>query len=353
MKIAIDCRMIGTGGIGSYISELIPHLLKNNECLLLGKHEQCTDFIRDKNVEFCYCDIKPFSLKEMIGFPKDILSKIHQYDVYFTPYCNIPGGISLPIFSTIHDVVFLDVPGLTGTVGKIARKFFYQRAINFSNGIFTVSEFSKQRIIAKLKCKKPIYITYNSVPSYLTKGDVISEKKDEILFVGNIKKHKGLKTLLDAYEIARQKGFSQKLVIVGNADNFKTGDVETVRRLEQMPKDSVVFTGKISNAALKELYAEAKLLVQPSLYEGFGIPPLEAMTMGTPVILSDIPVFKEIYNGFPVEFFEAGNAESLAEKLLSSKMEPVDIAKLKENGIGTEYSYEKSCDVILRAFANL
>ena len=102
MKIAIDCRMIGSGGIGSYVSELVPHFLENNECLLLGTHEQCMDFVRMANVEFCYCDVKPFSFEEMFSFPKEVLDKIHQYDFYFTPYCNIPGGIRIPVFSTIH-----------------------------------------------------------------------------------------------------------------------------------------------------------------------------------------------------------------------------------------------------------
>ena len=107
LRIAIDCRMIGSGGIGSFISELIPHFLKENECLLIGTHEQCAPFLRDQNVEFCFCDIKPFSFKESFAFPYEILEKINNYEVYFTPYCNIPSGINIPIFSTIHDVVFL------------------------------------------------------------------------------------------------------------------------------------------------------------------------------------------------------------------------------------------------------
>lgn len=335
--------MIGSGGIGSFIHEMIPYFLEKNECLLIGTHEQCMDFVRMNNVEFCFCDVKPFSREEIFSFPKDVLDAIHKYDFYFSPYCNIPGGIEIPIFSTIHDVVFLDVKDLTGFFGRLGRKFFYQRALNFSDTVFTVSEFSKSRILANLKCKKPISVVYNGIPKYLeTPLENPPAKKDQILFVGNIKKHKGLKTLLDACELAWSKGFTSKLVIVGNKDNFRTGDEETVARLESVSSQKVEFTGKISNESLKILYAESKFLVQPSLYEGFGIPPLEAMSQGTPALISDIPVFKEIYDGFPVEFFKAGDADDLSKKLLNFKTEKVDISALKN-----KYSYRNSAEKIL------
>ncbi|MDY2843432.1 MAG: glycosyltransferase family 1 protein [Treponema sp.] len=351
LKIAIDCRMIGSGGIGSFIHELIPYFLEKNECLLIGTHEQCMDFVRMQNVEFCFCDVPPFSFKEISGFPADVLQKINTYQVYFTPYCNIPCGIEIPVFSTIHDVVFLDVKELTGFFGRLGRKFFYQRAINFSDEIFTVSEFSKSRILKNLRCKKPLTVVYNGIPKYLENSieeDTQNppEKKDQILFVGNIKKHKGLKTLLDAFEKAAEKGFKSKLVIVGNKDNFRTGDEETVKRLESFPPEKVEFTGKISNDELKILYAESKFVVQPSLYEGFGIPPLEALSQGTPAIISDIPVFKEIYSGFPVEFFKAGDSDDLCRKMLDFKAEKADISNLKE-----KYSYRRSAEKIVAEMA--
>ena len=360
MRIAIDCRMLGSGGIGSFLSELIPYFIKENECLLIGSHEACTPFVRLPNVEFCFCDTKPFSPKEAFAFPTDILTEINHCDAYFTPYCNIPGGIEIPIFSTIHDVVFLDVKGLTGFLGKFARKMFYKRAINYSDAVFTVSEFSKERILHHLKCKKPLKVVYNSAPAYLREEfDEPPGKKDQILFVGNIKKHKGLKILLDAYEIASKKdeNFKSKLVIVGNAENFRTGDEETVARIQKIQESApsanskITFTGKISNDELKYLYAESKFLVQPSLYEGFGIPPLEAMTVGTRAIISDIPVFKEIYADFPVIFFESENAEDLAEKMLGFEEKP--FTDEEKAVIQNKYSYEKSAETILAEMISL
>ena len=77
LRIAIDCRMIGSGGIGTFISELIPYFLENNECLLIGTHEQCMPFVRMQNVEFCFCDIPCFSLKEIYSFLKELITKIY------------------------------------------------------------------------------------------------------------------------------------------------------------------------------------------------------------------------------------------------------------------------------------
>ena len=347
MRIAIDCRMIGSGGIGSFISELIPYFLISNDCLLIGKHEQCAPFLRRQNVEFCFCDVNPFSLKEFLNFPQDVLKKIHAYDFFFSPYCNIPNGIKIPIFSTIHDMVFLDVPELTGFFGRFARKLIYKRAVNLSKMIFTVSEFSKERIKAKLSCKKEISVVYNGVPSYLTQNDKNEEqiqKENSILFVGNIKKHKGLHILLDAFEKASSQGLKSKLVIVGNKDNFRTGDEVIVKRIKNFPNDKLIFTGKITNEDLKKLYKSAKVLVQPSLYEGFGIPPLEAMSCGTKAIISDIPVFKEIYEGFPVTFFKSLDSDSLCQKLLEAEKDDskIDISQLVE-----KYSYKKSAQKII------
>ena len=214
-----------------------------------------------------------------------------------------------------------------------------------------MSEFSKSRIQHHLRCKKPLVLTYNGVPQYLTEPfppDEQVEKADEILFVGNIKKHKGLSVLLEAFAAARAKGLSERLVIVGNAEHFRTGDEETAQRLSDAQRcdgGAVTFTGKVSNAELKALYARARFLVQPSLYEGFGIPPLEAMTVGTPALLSDIPVFKEIYAAYPVTFFRAGDAADLAEKLLTASRKPVDVRAITaERG----YSYEKAAEIILQ-----
>lgn len=348
MKLAIDCRMTNSGGVGSYLNALLPYLTKKNECLLLGNKDELEKFKSEKT-EILNLATKTFSLKELFAFPKEILKKINSCDIYYSPYFNVPGritgGIKIPVFTTIHDVVFLDVPGLASKTGTIIRKFFYKYAVFKSKKIFTVSEFSKERIIHNLKCKKTVVVTYNAVPGWFYEKDSepnsATAKENSILFVGNIKKHKGLSVLVDAFKIAKEKGFDLTLKIVGNSENFRTADENIFKKISEAPKNSILFTGRISDKELKELYRKTKRLVQPSFYEGFGMPPLEAMSLGTKAIISDIPVFREIYKDFPVTFFKAGDCNDLAEKLLSIKNENDEIKEFPQI-----YSFEKTAEII-------
>ena len=352
MRIAIDCRMIGSGGIGSYSSALLPFFIQKHECTLLGRAEQLEPF-RDSSAALVECTVPPFSIKELLCFPADIAKKINACDVFYSPYCNVPSGIRVPVFTTIHDVVFLDVKALASPLGTFIRKVFYMRAVQKSAAVFTVSEFSAERIRHHLKCRKPLVVTYNAVPAWFCEEDssasdntamsedAFSDASDSVLFVGNIKKHKGLSVLVDAFVAARERGLPLKLLLVGNKDNFRTGDTEVFEKIERAPAGSVRFTGKISDSQLKTLYKTARFLVQPSFYEGFGMPPLEAMSLGCPVIMSDIPVFKEIYRDFPVTFFACGDADDLAKKMLAKAFE-----ERKTISLPNIYSFERTFSLI-------
>ena len=127
MKLAIDCRMLGSGGIGSYLSALLPFFIKKYECFLIGYKKDLELFQTEQSVKTLLCDFPPFSVKELFAFPKEVLEQINSCGAYYTPYCNIPSGIKVPVFSTIHDVVFLDVPDLASKIGTIVRKWFYKR----------------------------------------------------------------------------------------------------------------------------------------------------------------------------------------------------------------------------------
>ena len=332
--------MTGSGGIGSYLQALLPFFLKDFECLLIGTEKQLSKFNESPALKKLFCDIKPFSIKDSFLFPRNFLKTINTYDLYYSPYCNIPSGIRIPVVSTIHDVVFLDIPELAGSIGTFVRKIFYKRAVFKSKCIFTVSDFSKQRIESHLKpAKTPVIVTYNALPPWFSIPENKVEKENYILFVGNIKKHKGLHTLLDAYKKIHEINSTLKLMIVGNSENFRTNDQDITLKFNEL-KDSVSFTGFISDAELKNIYCKAKLLIQPSLYEGFGMPPLEALSLGTNVILSDIPVFKEIYKDLPVNFFKTEDSSDLADKVINCLDLP------EPEIINNPYSFERTYNII-------
>lgn len=347
MKLFIDCRMLESGGIGTYLESILPYFVKNNECILLcapSQRQKLSSYQNNQNCSIIETDIKTFSIKELLFFPAKLRKIINSCDIFYSPYCNVPAGIRIPVFTTIHDIVFLDVPGLSSFAGTLARKFFYQHAINRSKAIFTVSQFSADRIKKQLKTKnKEIIVTYNAVPHWFTGPASQVTKDNSILFVGNIKKHKGLSTLLDAFSICVKDSLDAKLVIVGNADNFRSGDADVAQKLFSLHDSNIVFTGRISDSQLRDYYSKARLLVQPSLYEGFGMPPMEALISGTNVILSDIPVFKEIYDGFPVTFFQAQNVNELAEKIKEKFTAPAP------SSIPQKYSFENTSNIILNS----
>jgi glycosyltransferase involved in cell wall biosynthesis len=355
MLITIDCRWIDSSGIGVYLRECLPFFLDSeNSFLLLGNHERLSSVVSGRiNAEILNCSLEPFSLRELFAFPPDLLKKINNSDFFYSPFFNIPGLVKIPVYTTIHDIIFPDMPELTSRIGLTARMYFYRRCFRRSAKIFTVSCFSKSRIEYYSKGKRPVIVTHSAIqPHFLhfRKEGKIPNKKNTIIFIGNIKKHKGLDCLLEAFLLAREDGLHHQLVIIGGRDNFRTSDNLILTKIDSSCPDAVVFTGIVSNEKLIDYLSTAALLVQPSFYEGFGLPPLEAMALGTPALISDIPVFKEIYEGFPVTFFRVGNPKDLKEKLLDllhNKKPPT--VNLPEPLL-KKYTFEKTAQIILKEF---
>jgi glycosyltransferase involved in cell wall biosynthesis len=354
VKLIIDCRMIDASGIGVYIRGCLPYFLNSSlQCILLGNAEKLSPLIKPyQNAECISCAIKPFSLQELFFFPPGIKKRINAADLFYSPYFNIPPGIRVPVYTTIHDIIFPDMPELFSPPGLALRMFFLKRAYRRSRKIFTVSDFSKSRITHFLGNAKPVVVTYSApLPSLVERDLKNTEKKRFILFIGNIKKHKGLWCLLDAFFQARSEGLREKLIIVGNKDNFRSSDTMALEKLEGIDPSLVEFTGFVSGTRLKALLAEAALLVQPSLYEGFGLPPLEAMAGGTRALISDIPVFKEIYADFPVVFFRAGDSGDLKKKLLELLFQKEPERIVLPELLSSKYTFKKTASLILDGIA--
>jgi len=351
--ITIDCRHLEYSGIGVYLQGCLPYFLDtDNYFYLIGDSVKLESFVSGrKNVCVLDCHIKPFSLCELFLFPKRLLSIINKGTLYYSAYCNIPRGIKIPVYTTIHDIIFPDFPELVTNIGLMARMWFYRRAFRKSKKMFTVSEFSKSRIQHHLGSTKPIIVTHVAIQprftEYIDKNRDI-QKKQTIVFIGNIKKHKGLDYLLDAFLSAKKEGLPHKLIIIGSKENFRSSDNAILKKIYSVNADSVSFSGFISDEQLVTVLSEASLLAQPSLYEGFGLPPLEAMTFGTHALVSDIPAFKEIYSDFPVTFFRAGDADDLKNKLLEILQRPPPEPLVLTKELSLRFTFEKTAKVILR-----
>lgn len=311
MKIAIDCRYLGKSGIGRVCQGILDHLDYNeHEYFLIGNEEKLRAY---SPAYIIPNDENPFSPKGLFSFPK----MINQFcDCIIIPNFIIPYGIRIPVYSVMHDLIFLDLPKITtkGFLDYRIKKMLLKRCMKKSVRIACVSGFTKSRCEHYFpKYAGKCYVNYIGLSEEVLNFDTSGiEKTNSIIYVGNVKPHKGLKTLIDAFHML-PKGM-YRLKIIGEKEGFLVGMKE-----EDLKSDDVIFTGRLSDNQLLREIASAKFLVQPSLYEGFGLPPLEALYLGTQPIISDIPVFKEVYGDLPVLFFKTEDAKDLENVLIRAQ----------------------------------
>jgi glycosyltransferase involved in cell wall biosynthesis len=339
--------MLDASGVGVYLRGCLPHFLETrHDFLLVGDGRRLAEFAAKTNVSVFDCALKPFSAAETFFPPAPLVRAVNETALFYSPYFNVPARIGVPVYTTIHDIIFADMPELCSRAGLAARMWFYRRAARLSSKVFTVSRFSKSRIERHLGNRKPVIVACSGIQDrYLRQSGRRADVKKYILFIGNIKKHKGLSCLAEAFRAARQAGLDYRLIVAGEKDNFRTsgyGEAEGFFHDEH-----ILFTGFVSDGELQTLIDEAALLVQPSLYEGFGVPPLEALVSGTPALVSDIAVFREIYDGFPVSYFEAGNSADLKEKLLGLLGGGVPRRVELAEALRQKYTFKKTAEAVL------
>ncbi|WP_199269779.1 glycosyltransferase family 4 protein [Mucilaginibacter lacusdianchii] len=315
MHIVVDARMIDASGIGTYLQNVLTGISALYQITLLGDPNKLSAFKAFKIIPFT----DPiYSIKEQWKLKKIV----PECDVFWSPHYNVP------LFKikakkrlvTIHDVYHLAFSKQLSLAQRLYAKIVINAATKLSNAIVTVSEFSKSEIIKYTNVSQnKIRVIYNGVHS-LTAGNVdistlynkyrIPEKY--ILFVGNVKPHKNLKALLAAY--LKLNDFfksSFKIVIVGKKEGFITGDPKLFEWIESQDElvNKLVFTGYVANEDMDSIYQQASVFVFPSLYEGFGLPPLEAMANKCPVIVSNGNCLPEVCGDAALYFAPENDGE--------------------------------------------
>ena len=307
MNIAVDCRYLGKSGIGRVCEGIIDNLdYSQHKIYLIGKEALLEKYSEAVIVPD---ESNPFSKKGLLSFNKKQINR--ECDCIIIPNFIIPFGIKIPVHSVMHDLIFLDVKEtVNGKVDYLIKKTLLKRCMKKSESIACVSAFTKSRCEHYFKkYAGKCYVNYNGLSADILeygKTHKATEKENTVVFVGNVKRHKGLNTLLTAFSKAGDT--TLKLKIIGEREGFLTGlDIN----VDEYP--NVEFTGRLDNETLYSEIRRAKFLVQPSVYEGFGLPPLEALYLGTQPIISDREVFREIYGDLPVKFFNG--EDDLSEKL--------------------------------------
>lgn len=335
-KLAIDCRYLGCSGIGRFLEGILESFnFELFDVYLIGKENLISKY---KNCNYIYDDTNPFSAKDL--FKSNNANAVNECDIFFSPNFILPYWVKIKSFTVLHDIIFLDMPDVNKNfIEKNIKKHLIKRSLKKSTKQFTVSKFSKNRIIHYFpKFENKIIYAYQGVASQFNNYVFDGKKENYIVYVGNIKKHKGLKTLLQAYN---NFNCNTKLKIIGDSKNFKNGDDEVLKLIKN---SNIEFSGRVDDNQLLDIIAHAKYLIQPSLYEGFGLPPLEALYLGTQPIVSDIEVFKEVYSDLPVRFFKVNDSESLKNEILKDP----DIININKEECNKKFSYKNYAKIITK-----
>jgi glycosyltransferase involved in cell wall biosynthesis len=356
VRIAIDARKLHDFGIGTYIRNLLKYLARldqDTEFVLLCRPQdvKAVEAV-GRNFRPVVAASKPYSLAEQFTVPATLLTQ--NIDLFHEPHYVLPPLVPCRAVVTIHDCIHLMFPQyLPNRLAYAYARANLWAAARRAERILTVSETSKADILRY--CDVPadrIIVIYNAIDDHFATppGDEAVQRVREryqlegpfALYVGNIKPHKNLERLIDAFDLVRRGGFERmELLIIGD----QISKYPRLRRAVDKHKlhKHVRFLGFVPDDTLAALYRLATVFVFPSLYEGFGLPPLEAMASGTPVVMSNRSSLPEI-GGDAAELVDPYSAVSIAEGIQRVLGDPSLRQSMIARGLtrAREFSWEAS-----------
>jgi len=347
--IVIDVRMLRQSGIGTYIRNIVPVLIKLRPthmfCLIGNKIDlDAFEWSREENVVVINSRAPIYSVSEQLAL---VGKAPRNAALFWSPHYNIPLFYRGKLLVTVHDVFHLaNSHYVNGVHKRIYARYFFNtirrkaaRIICSSN--FTASEF------ARLVGDAEIEVIYPGVsPDFF---DIPREhslfSRPYFLCVGNVKPHKNLGRLIKAFKKI-EGDVPHLLVIVGQKDGFITGD-PTVQEIIDRGPERIIFTGHVPDSLLRQYFVQSDALVFPSVYEGFGIPPLEAMACGIPVLASRIESVKEICKD-SVLYMDPLDIDDISEKMRLVVHDTSLRSALVEHGASCvrTYNYESTAKKI-------
>jgi len=329
LRILVNTRLLLPGrldGIGWFSHETLSRIVKNHP-----EHEFIFVFDLQYHPTYIYGpNVTPVvafpqarhPLLFLIWFEISLPWIMHRYkpDLFLSPDGYVSLSAHIPTLAVIHDLNFEHRPGDLPFFARNYYRFFFKRFARKAKRIATVSEYSRQDISLQYSINpEKIDVVYNGASEGfrpLSRDEIehtrqnYSEGKPYFLFVGSLHPRKNLINLFTAFDLFKiQTGSSHKLLIAGGRQ-WWTHELQTSFDKMKYKKD-VVFTGRVSDDTLHRLTASAFALTYVSFFEGFGIPIIEAMQSGVPVITSNVTSMPEV----------AGDAA-----LLANPYDPVTIA---------------------------
>lgn len=327
-SIYIDCRHLDGSGIGSYINNLVKELYAINPDIPLKLLSQSHNIDTLKNTnEFPSIPYNTsiYSISEQFKW----ISKTFPYGLLHVPHYNAPLFYPGKLIVTVHDVCHQAMRQyFPGFLKRTYSGPFLKQILRKADKIITVSNFSKEEIVKYYHINpEKIKVIYNGVdPTFHRVPKSISDqviKKHNLpskyfLYLGNVKPHKNILGLIDSYKRALSlQPNLPPLVILGKYKNLLTGipNIKNLMLSESFNK-KIIFTGYLPGEDIPAIYSRASLFLFPSFYEGFGLPILEAMACGTPVIASNCTSIPEVAENAAV-LVNPYSSEELANAIIN------------------------------------
>lgn len=367
MRIAIDARKLHDFGIGTYIRNLLKYLAlldQDTEYLPLCRPQDAPAIAAlGPNFHPLPESSKPYSVAEQFSLPARLLTR--RLDLFHEPHYVLPPLVPCRAVVTIHDCIHLMFPQyLPNRMAYAYARGSLWAAAKRAEGIFTVSETSKADILRY--CDVPadrIVVVYNAIDDRFAVApadEAVRRARERYqldgpfaLYAGNIKPHKNIERLIDAFDLVRRSGFERlELLVIGD----QISKYPRLRRAVDKHKlhKHVRFLGFVPDDTLAALYRLATVFVFPSLYEGFGLPPLEAMASGTPVVTSNRSSLPEVVGDAAV-LVDPYSAPSIAEGIQRVLSDASLRRTLSERGLARarQFSWEASVRRILEVYMDV
>ena len=351
LRIGIDARMYSAAftGIGRYVYELTQRLFKLSEndsiewTLFMNEPEFSAFVPPNPRVKKTLVNAKHYSWAEQIRFLK-ILNRAELDLMHFTHF-NAPLFYRRPSVVTIHDLTLSFFPGkkMRSPFHRFAYHLVLNSVVRHARGIITVSQNTRKDLVRLIKVpEEKIGVIYEAAGKefHVLEDKTIVEvalkrlgiDRPFMLYTGVWRDHKNLVRLIQAFaKLCEKPTFNGLLVITGREDPFYPEVKQTIQQLNLGKR--VILAGLVSEQDLVALYNAARFYVLPSLYEGFGLSPLEAMACGTPVAASNTSCIPEVCGEKNALFFDPYKVEDMA-RVLSSLWEDSDLrGTLRERGL--------------------
>jgi glycosyltransferase involved in cell wall biosynthesis len=334
-KIGIDARFYGPSrkGLGRYTQEIVDRVVsdRNNDYVVFLSCDNFDEFkIDGANVKKVLADVRWYTFAEQFLLPRMIARE--KLDLMHWPHFNVPLFCPVNFVVTIHDLILTKFPTVKASTLRpvfywftnLAYRLVISSAVYRAKKIIAVSQFTKDDLIKHFRLPdEKIVVTHLGVAQVFTTADTMSAtdilskygiKQSFLLYVGNAYPHKNLEGLIKIFPEIKKLRPEMQLVLVGKDDYFYDRVKAFAREYDTSGND-MLFPGFVPDADLIYFYRHALAYVFPSQYEGFGLPPLEAMALGCPVISSNKASMPEILGDAALYFNPNDEIEMISQIL--------------------------------------